>query len=93
MIGWLDTDKFEQTGDAAAAQRWAPFVLDIEGTGKLDRWVEPNQPIRPDRDKRLAVSIYAVMPNPADGSVWGSVMQVPGAIVRFDPRHDADRDL
>jgi hypothetical protein len=86
VIGWLDTDKFEQTGDAAAAQRWAPFVLDIEGTGKLDRWVEPNQPIQPDRDKRLAVSIYAVMPNPADGSVWGSVLQLPGAIVRFDPR-------
>jgi hypothetical protein len=86
VIGWIDTDRFLQSGDAAAAQRWAPFVLDIEGTGKLDRWVEPNQPTRPDRDKRLAVSIYAVMPNPADGSVWGSVMGTPGAIVRFDPR-------
>ncbi len=86
VIGWVDTDKFLQTGDAAAAQHWAPFVLDIEGTGKLDRWVEPDQPQRPDRDQRLGVSLYAVMPDPADGSVWGSVMGVPGAIVRFDPR-------
>lgn len=86
VIGWLDTDKFEQTGDAAGSQRWAPFVLDVEGTGRLDRWVEPDQPTRPDRDKRLAVSIYAVMPSPADGSVWGSVMGTPGALVRFDPR-------
>jgi hypothetical protein len=86
VIGWLDTDKFLQNGDAAAAQRWAPIVLDINGNAKLDTWVEPDQPIRPDRDQRLAVSFYAVMPNPADGSVWGSVLQSPRALVRFDPR-------
>jgi hypothetical protein len=87
VIGWLDTRNFDATGDAAAAQHWAPFVLDTEGKGKLDKWVEPGQPAQPDRDRRLAVSIYAVMPNPADGSVWGSVAyQYPGAIVRFDPR-------
>jgi len=87
VIGWLDTQKFDATGDAAAAQHWAPFVLDTEGKGTLDQWVEPGQSAQPDRDRRLAVSIYAVMPNPADGSVWGSVAyQYPGAIVRFDPR-------
>jgi hypothetical protein len=87
VIGWLDTQQFDATGDAAAAQHWAPFVLDTEGKGTLDKWVEPGQPAQPDRDRRLAVSIYAVMPNPADGSVWGSVAyQYPGAIVRFDPR-------
>ncbi|MGA2562059.1 MAG: carboxypeptidase regulatory-like domain-containing protein [Steroidobacteraceae bacterium] len=87
VIGWLDTQKFDATGDAAGAQHWAPFVLDTEGKGKLDKWIEPGQPAQPDRDQRLAVSIYAIMPNPADGSVWGSVAyQYPGAIVRFDPR-------
>jgi hypothetical protein len=87
VIGWLDTKQFDATADAAAAQHWAPFVLDTEGKGTLDKWVEPGQPAQPDRDRRLAVSIYAVMPNPADGSVWGSVAyQYPGAIVRFDPR-------
>jgi hypothetical protein len=87
VIGWLDTQQFDATGDAAAAQHWAPFVLDTEGKGTLDKWVEPGQPAQPNRDQRLAVSIYAVMPNPADGSVWGSVAyQYPGAIVRFDPR-------
>ena len=87
VIGWLDTQQFDATGDAAAAQHWAPFVLDTESKGTLDKWVEPGQPAQPNRDQRLAVSIYAVMPNPADGSVWGSVAyQYPGAIVRFDPR-------
>ena len=87
VIGWLDTKKFDRTGDAAASQGWAPFVLDTNGDGKLDAWVEPGQPADPHRDTRLAVSFYAVMPNPADGTIWGSVaFRYPGAILRFDPR-------
>ncbi|MGP8098568.1 MAG: carboxypeptidase regulatory-like domain-containing protein [Steroidobacteraceae bacterium] len=86
VIGWLDTRIFDRTGDAAAAQGWSPFVLDTDGNGKLDAWVEPGQPMDPKRDLRVAVSIYAVMPSPADGSVWGSVaFRYPGAVVRFDP--------
>jgi hypothetical protein len=87
VVGWLDTRKFDETGDAAGAQGWAPLVLDTNGNGKLDDWVEPGEPLDPHRDKRLSVSFYAVMPNPADGTVWGSVaFRYPGAIVRFDPR-------
>ncbi len=87
VIGWLDTKLFDETGDAAAAQRWAPLVLDTNGNGRLDDWTEPDEPVDPRRDKRLAAGLYAVMPNPADGSVWGSVaFRYPGAIVRFDPR-------
>ena len=86
VVGWLDTKQFDATGDAAAAQRWAPLVLDTNGNGKLDEWTEPNQPANPKLDKRLAAGFYAVMPNPVDGSVWGSVaFSYPGAIVRFDP--------
>ncbi len=87
VVGWLDTKKFDLTGDAAASQGWAPFVLDTNGNGKLDTWTEPGQPSDPTRDQRLAVGFYAVMPNPADGSVWGTVaFRFPGAVVRFDPR-------
>lgn len=86
VIGWLDTAEFERSGDAAKAQHWAPFVLDTDGNGKLDRWTEPGETSRPGMDQRLAVSIYAVMPDPADGSVWGSVLGYPGGVVRFDPR-------
>jgi hypothetical protein len=87
VVGWLDTKKFDRTGDAAASEGWAPFVLDTNGNGKLDAWTEPGQAADPARDQRLAVSIYAVMPNPADGSVWGSVaFRYPGALLRFDPK-------
>jgi hypothetical protein len=87
VVGWLDTKKFDASGDAAAAQGWAPFILDTNGNGRRDEWVEPDQPLDPKRDKRVASGFYAVMPNPKDGSVWGSVsFQYPGALLRFDPR-------
>jgi hypothetical protein len=86
-VGWLDTKKFISTGDAAASQGWAPLVLDANGNSKLDAWTEPGQPAKPGSDQRLAASFYAVMPNPADGRVWGSVaFRYPGALIRFDPR-------
>ncbi|MEA3139340.1 MAG: hypothetical protein QOK23_1509 [Gammaproteobacteria bacterium] len=87
VVGWLDTKNFDLTGDAAASQGWAPIVIDTNGNGKLDPWTEPGQPANPDGDQRLAASFYAIMPNPADGSIWGSVaFRYPGALIRFDPR-------
>lgn len=87
VVGWLDVKKFDATGDAAASQGWSPFVLDTNGNGKLDAWVEPNQPPDPSRDTRIGGGFYAVMPNPADGSIWGSVaFRYPGALLRFDPK-------
>jgi hypothetical protein len=86
VVGWLDTELFDATGDAAAAQMWAPLILDTNGNGRQDEWVEPGQPLDPDKDLRIAGGFYAVMPNPADGTVWGSnAFRYPGSIVRFDP--------
>jgi hypothetical protein len=88
VVGWLDTKKFDATGDAAASQGWSPHVLDTNGNGRRDDgWVEPGQPADGQRDTRISAGFYAVMPNPADGSVWGSAaFQYPGAILRFDPK-------
>ncbi|HEY8508851.1 MAG TPA: carboxypeptidase-like regulatory domain-containing protein, partial [Steroidobacteraceae bacterium] len=71
VVGWLNTKKFNETGDAAASQGWSPHVLDTNGNGVRDRWVEPDQPPDPKLDMRIAAGFYAVMPNPVDGSVWG----------------------
>ncbi len=86
VVGWLDTRKFDETGDAAAALGWSPFILDTNGNGRRDDWVEPDEPLDPQRDKRVRAGFYAVMPNPVDGSVWGSnAFRFPGSIARFDP--------
>jgi hypothetical protein len=85
VIGWLNTRIFDETGSAEAALGWSPLILDTNGNGVRDEWVEPNEPVNPNLDKRVRAGYYAVMPNPADGSVWGSNNAFPGAIVRFDP--------
>ena len=85
VVGWLDMTVFDRTGDAAKAQGWTPFVLDTNGNGRRDEYVEPDQPVDPTKDKRISAGFYAVMPSPADGSVWGSTRAFPGAVVRVMP--------
>jgi hypothetical protein len=89
VAGWINTRLFDETGDAAKAQGWSPFVLDINGNGKRDEFVEPDQPGDASKDTRFAPRSgpYAVMPSPADGSVWYTVGVFAGtsAVLRFDP--------
>lgn len=89
VAGWVNTKTFDETGDAAKSQGWSPFILDTNGNGKRDDYVEPNQPIDAAKDKRIVPGSgpYAVMPNPADGSVWYTVGVFGGApgFLRFDP--------
>ncbi len=91
VVGWLDTKKFLETGDAAASQGWSALVLDTNGNGKRDDYVDAKQPADPAKDTRVVASWYAVMPSPVDGSVWGTYRSNPGAVVRFAPGSDAPR--
>jgi hypothetical protein len=87
VVGWFDPKKFDQTHDEQASQGWAPFILDTNGNGKRDiGWVEPNGKVDPAKDKRIITGLYSVSPNPADGTVWGTVLGFPGGVVRFDPK-------
>jgi hypothetical protein len=87
VLGWINTKKFDETGDAAQSQGWTAFVLDTNGNGRRDDYVEPNQPVDPSKDKRINGGFYAVMPSPVDHSVWGTVGVFGGtsAVVRVDP--------
>ncbi|MBK9608750.1 MAG: carboxypeptidase regulatory-like domain-containing protein [Betaproteobacteria bacterium] len=87
VAGWVNTKVFDETGDAAKAQGWSPFVLDTNGNGRRDDWAEPNQPVDPAKDKRIAGGPYAVMPSPVDGSIWYTVGVFGGtpAVLRFVP--------
>ncbi len=74
VVGWLNSKMFLETGDAGRSQGWTALVLDTNGNGKRDEYVEPDQPVDPTKDKRVNSGFYAVMPNPRDGSIWGSSM-------------------
>ena len=85
VVGWLNTKMFEETGDEEKSQGWTALVLDSNGNGKRDPYVEANQPPDPAKDRRLNAAFYGVMNSPADGSIWGTSLGFPGMIVRLNP--------
>ena len=84
VVGWLNTKLFDQTKDEVGSQGWTALIMDTNGNGKRDAYVEPNEPVDPNKDKRFGGGLYSVAPAP-DGSVWGSVLGFPGALVRLVP--------
>ena len=84
VVGWLNRKMFEETGDEVKSQGWTALIMDTNGNGKRDEYVEPKEPVDPTKDKRFGGAFYSVAPA-ADGSVWGSVLGFPGAIVRLNP--------
>ncbi len=92
VVGWLDTKKYLATGDDQKSQGWTPIIVDTNGNGKRDAYVEANQPLDPAKDKRVMAAFYGVQPSPVDNTVWGQSMDVgfsrmdqPGYIIRLIP--------
>jgi hypothetical protein len=85
VVGWFDTRIWDATHDEQKAQGWAPLVLDTNGNGKRDAYTEPGEPPDPRKDQRIDGGYYGVAPNPADGSIWGSSVGFPGAVLRLVP--------
>ena len=88
VIGWVNTRLWDETGDEERAQGWTALILDTNGNGRRDQYVEPDSPLDATRDKRINTgqygSVYALAPAP-DGSVWGTTFGFPGAIIRLSP--------
>ncbi len=85
VVGWLDTRKFLQTGDAQSAQGWTALILDANGDGKRGPYTEPGEKQQPGKDMRVRAGFYGVSISPTDGAVWGSFTGYPGGVVRLSP--------
>jgi hypothetical protein len=84
VVGWLNTKMYEETKDEVKSQGWTALIMDTNGNGKRDAYVEPDAPLDPTKDKRFGAAFYAASPA-TDGSIWGSVLGFPGAVVRLTP--------
>jgi hypothetical protein len=84
VVGWLNVKMFEETGDEEKSQGWTALIMDTNGNGRRDDYVEPNEPVDPAKDKRFGAAFYSVAPAP-DGAIWGTVLGFPGAVVRLVP--------
>ena len=82
-IGWVNTRVWDETHDAEKAQGWCPAVLD----DKIGAYTKANEPAEPGLDRAVsAPGAYSVASNPADGSIWYSVISpIPGKLVRMIP--------
>src|SRR5688572_3951980 len=58
VVGWLNTKLYDETGDEVRSQGWTALVLDANGNGKRDDYVEPDAPLDSTKDKRLAAGLY-----------------------------------
>src|SRR6266545_6161225 len=85
VVGWLNTRMFDQTHDEAKSQGWTALILDTNGNGRRDAYVEPNQPVDPTKDKRIVAAFYGIAVSPVDGTVWGTVLGFPGYVIRLNP--------
>jgi hypothetical protein len=85
VIGWLNRKMFDETGDEVKSQGWTALVLDTNGNGKRDDYVEPNEPVDPTKDKRIVAAFYGIGVNPNDGTIWGTVLGFPGYVIRLNP--------
>jgi hypothetical protein len=92
VVGWLNTKMYNETGDEVKSQGWTPLIIDTNGNGKRDAYVEASEPLDPAKDKRVQAAFYGVQPSPVDDSIWGQAMDVgfsridqPGYILRLVP--------
>lgn len=95
VVGWLNTKMYLETKDEQKSQGWTPVIVDTNGNGKRDEYVEANQPLDQSKDKRIMAAFYGVQPSPADDSIWGQSMDVgfsridqPGYLIRLVPGAD-----
>jgi len=91
VLGWFNTRMFDETHDAVKSQGWTGLILDTNGNGKRDAYVGPRDPIDPAKDRQIDDALYTANPA-ADGSIWGSVLGVPGAIIRVVPGANPTED-
>jgi hypothetical protein len=98
VTGWLNTKRYLATGNAEKSQGWTPLIIDTNGNGRRDDFVEADQPADPAKDRRVIAGLYGVQPSPTDSSIWGQSMDYgfsgndqPGYLERIVPGSDPQR--
>ena len=43
------------------SQGWTPLIVDTNGNGRRDAWVEPDAPADPAKDRRINSPFYAAV--------------------------------
>src|SRR5207245_2028209 len=82
IVGWVNTKMFWETRDAGKSQGWTPLIVDTNGNGKRDAYIEPNQPDDPTKDKRIGLGLYGIAYSPLECSIRFPGLRSPDATVQ-----------
>jgi hypothetical protein len=91
VVGWLNRKMYEETGDEEKSQGWTAVIMDTNGNGKRDAYVEPNQPVDPAKDKRFGGAFLRRL----TGTGWigvGFGARVPGIGHPSESRYESAGD-
>ena len=67
VVGWLNTKVWDQTHDAAKSQGWTALVLDTNGNGKRDAYLDTEQWV-PTAPSGESLGIATALSGPADST-------------------------
>ena len=90
VVGWINTDVYDETGDEQFSQGWCPTVIDTNGDGTITKpWNEPQsgniENFDLTKDTRVVAGSYGLVADPEVGTVvWLSSTRYPGRVVRLD---------
>lgn len=87
VVGWLNTKKWDETHDAAKSQGWTALVLDTNGNGKRDAYVENEQSVgvvpsieRPGTSFALKASTDATKDTRLNAAFYGIAVSFDGIV-------------
>ena len=67
------------------SQGWTALVLDTNGNGKRDDYVEPNQPVDPGEGQAHRRRPLRHLGHPTDGTIWGTLVRLSRRVVHLIP--------
>ena len=85
LVGWVNTKLFWETRDAGKSQGWTPLIVDTNGNGKRDAWVEPGQPEDPTKDKRIGLGLYGIASARPTGPSGARTSAIPAGSCASQP--------
>ena len=91
VVGWLNRKMYEETGDEARSQGWTALIMDTNGNGKRDAYVEPNEPAGSGQGQALRRRVLLGRAGAGRLGV-GHRARLPGAVIRLVPGLESARD-
>ena len=85
VVGWLNRKMFEETGDEEKSQGWTALIMDTNGNGKRDAYVEPDQPVDPDEGQALRRRVLLGGAGARRIGVGHACSAFPAQVIRLDP--------